>query len=154
MLCKGQLVIWTNKELSLDSTLTNLTSATIEKIAIANPQNAPYGIAAKELLNNLNLYDSIKTKLIFAENVAQLNQYIINKAADIGITAKSAVLAPKLHRVGKWKELPIKLYSPVEQYVVKLKTESPATEIAQKYMQYLSSYEATELLQKYGYYTN
>ncbi len=151
LFCKGHLVIWTNKNLSFDSTLISLTDPSIEKIAIANPQTAPYGIAAEELLKNLKLYDKIKSKLIYAENVAQLNQYVLNKAVSVGITAKSAVLASKLKGVGKWENLPLNSYSSVQQYVIGLRSAKTTKGKTEKYLSFLSSLKAKEILKDYGY---
>ncbi len=153
LFCKGTLVVWTNKDFIPDSTLTNLTNSNIEKIGIANPQNAPYGIAAEELLNNLGLFDSIKSKIVFAENVSQLNQYVINKAVDIGITAKSAVKSPKLKETGNWKEIDSKNYSVVNQFFIELKSQDNTSSMVDKYLKFLTSDMAKNILIKYGYST-
>ncbi|MDF1548706.1 MAG: molybdate ABC transporter substrate-binding protein [Bacteroidales bacterium] len=154
LFCKGVLVIWTNKDITIDSTLEMLKNDKLQKIAIANPQNAPYGIAAEEVLKRLHLYDEIKPKLIFAENVSQLNQYIINNACDVGITSKSAVLTSQLKNIGRWKELNPDLYSPVMQYVVALKSSTNQKESAKKYVEFLSSKKAVSILRAYGYEMN
>lgn len=151
LFCKGLLVIWTNKNILIDSTLEFIKSTDIQKIAIANPQNAPYGIAAEEILKNLNLYDTIKSKLIYAENVSQLNQYVLNKATDVGLTSKSAVLSPQLKNTGIWKELNHELYSPVMQYAVVLKSPAGQIEKAKKYVDFLKSKKAVSILNSYGY---
>jgi molybdate transport system substrate-binding protein len=154
LFCKGTLVIWTNKEFIPDSTLLNLTDPDIEKIGIANPQNAPYGIAAEELLKNLGIFDSIKAKIVFAENVSQLNQYVINKAVDIGITAKSAVKSPKLKQTGSWKEIDPKNYSAVEEYFVKLKSKQNGNGTVESFLKFLASDKAKNILNKHGYSTS
>jgi molybdate transport system substrate-binding protein len=151
LFCKGTLVAWTNKSLVPDSTLANLTDTEIKKIGIANPQNAPYGIAAEELLKKLGLYSSIKSKLVFAENVSQLNQYVLNNAVDLAITAKSAVLSSKLKGIGEWKEIDTINYSVVKQYFVELKSKKNAN-VVEKYLDFFSSHRTEEILNKYGYF--
>jgi len=150
--CSGSLVLWTNKDIPLDTTLKNFTASSIEKIGIANPQNAPYGIVAIELLKRLQMYDTIKLKLIYGENVSQLNQYVLNKAVSVGITAKSAVMAPKLKKVGKWKALPLNSYSPVKQFVVIIKkSKTKGGGLSLKYIEFLSSLKAKNILENHGY---
>ncbi len=154
LFCKGTLVIWTNKDLIPDSTLLSLTQPDIEKIGIANPQNAPYGIATEELLKNLGLYDTIKSKIVFAENVSQLNQYVTNKAVDVGITAKSAVLSPKLREVGSWKEIDSRDYSVVNQFFIELKPQNGNIDkVIDSYLKFLTTEKAKGILSKHGYYT-
>ena len=154
LFCKGVIIVWTNKDITLDSSLIFLKNPEIEKIAIANPKNAPYGIASEELLRNLNLYDEIKSKLIFAENVSQLNQYVINRATDVGLTSKSAVFIPKLKNTGKWKEIDTSLYTTVKQYVVELKRNDNPSPNTKKYIDFLFSEKAKKILKSYGYLTD
>lgn len=151
LFCKGMLVAWTNKNIPIDSILETLLSADIQKIGIANPQNAPYGIAAEEVLKKLNLFEKVKSKLIYAENVSQLNQYILNKVVDVGLTSKSAVLSPQLKNIGIWKEISPELYSPVMQYVVKLKFANKNSDGAKQYVEFLKGKKAKAILRAYGY---
>jgi len=95
LFCCGLVVYWTNKDLNLKGDILEIKSENIQKIAIANPQNAPFGIAAVEALNSVSVYDSIKPKVIFAENVSQISQYVLNNNVDVGFTSKSVVLSPK-----------------------------------------------------------
>lgn len=149
LFCYGSLVVWTNSQKNIDSNLTFLLKDSIRKIAIANPENAPYGIAAVELLKSLKLYDKIKSKLVFAENVAQLNQYILNKVADVGITAKSAVKSTKLLNVGKWVELSAENYNKIGQYYIVIDEKNSNINT---YLEFLKSIDAKHILQKHGYY--
>ncbi|NJO89518.1 MAG: molybdate ABC transporter substrate-binding protein [Chloroflexia bacterium] len=151
LFCKGTLVVWANKDFIPDSTLANLTNPAIEKIGIANPQNAPYGIVAEELLKNLGLYDSIKSKIVFAENVSQLNQYVTNKVVDIGITAKSAVMSPKLKNIGRWKEIDSENYSVVNQFFIELKSSKKGNDKIGSYLKFLTTEKAKNILVKHGY---
>src|SRR4051794_8712283 len=79
----GVLVLWTMRsDIKLSANLALLTSSAIQKIAIANPQTAPYGAAAVETMTYYKVYDSVKDKLVFGESISQTNQYIISKSAD------------------------------------------------------------------------
>ncbi|MBN1253418.1 MAG: molybdate ABC transporter substrate-binding protein [Bacteroidales bacterium] len=147
ILCNGVLVLWSNS--AIEPELNELTqNSDLKAIAIANPQNAPYGIAAVEVLKATNIYDSIQSKLIFAESVLQLNQYIVNKAAQVGFTSKSIVLSNKLKNVGKWTEIDENLYSPIEQFVLLLNENSNSAKV---YKQFLFSDKSKSILIKYGY---
>jgi molybdate transport system substrate-binding protein len=108
----------------------------------------------KKLLKNLGIFDSIKAKIVFAENVSQLNQYVINKAVDIGITAKSAVKSPKLKQTGSWKEIDPKNYSAVEEYFVKLKSKQNGNGTVESFLKFLASDKAKNILNKHGYSTS
>lgn len=150
-LCKGSLVAWTNNSINIDSSLAFLEEQQIKKIAIANPENAPYGIAAVELLSNLQLYNKIESKLVYAENVAQLNQYILNKVVDVGITAKSAVKSPKLLNVGKWVDISTDGYKEIGQYYI---VTNHKNNNLKTYQDYIESKEAKEIIKKHGYFFN
>jgi len=151
--CEGILILWTRKDMVPDSLLKFLTRSEIKKIAIANSKNAPYGIAALEVLNHLNLYHSIQYKLVYAENVSQLNQYLIGEMVDVGFTSKSAVLLPELTHKGNWIEVNPNLYNPINQYIVQLKSKKGANENAKKYIDFILSAKAQQILKEFGYKT-
>ena len=147
---RGQLVLWTLKDYS--PSLELLKSDEIKKIAIPNPELAPYGLASKDVLLTQNLYVSIKEKLIYGESVSQSNQFITTQSADIGFTALSVVLSPKMEGIGHWTIINPKYYFPIEQGMVILKSTERNTE-AELFYNYIFSSEAQKILQKYGYLT-
>ena len=151
LFCKGSLVVWTNKKKLLEPPLVNLADPKVGKIGIANPKNAPYGMAAEELLKNIGLYDSVRTKLVYAENVSQLNQYVLNEAVDIGITAKSAIMTSKLKGVGEWKAIDTAHHKSINQYLIKLKLKKLKTVKVNQYLNFLRSPKAKSIFNKYGY---
>lgn len=102
----GLLVLWTTKdEVKPDPTLKVLTSNAVKKIAIANPQTAPYGEASVEAMNYYKVYDKVKDKLVYGESISQTNQFIISGSAEIGFTAKSIVLADEMKGKGIWVDI-------------------------------------------------
>jgi molybdate transport system substrate-binding protein len=147
----GQLVLW-----SLDTTsrynVYNLTEQNIEHLAIANPETAPYGIAAKEVLLNINIWDKLEKIIVYGESVAQTNQYILSAAAEVGFTASSIVLSPINRNNGRWTTIPDSLYTPIAQGLVILKTSHKPQE-AEKFYQYLLSEPSQKMLRSYGYRT-
>lgn len=149
----GVLVLWTARDdIKPTADLSFLLQENIKKIALANPQTAPYGAAAEELLKTYKLYDRVQSKLVFGESIAQTNQFIITKSADVGFTAKSVVLADEIKGKGVWIELDRKAYKPIEQAAVILKHGGETNRIlSEKFYNYLYSKSAKEIFSKFGY---
>lgn len=149
----GTLVAWTlNNNLKLDETLSILKSNTVAKIAIANPKVAPYGQAAEEALKNLGIYNDVKEKLVFGESVAQTNQYIESRSADIGLTSKSTVLSNEAAGKGKWVEVIKGSYKNIAQSAAILKHGRDTNAAsARAFFDFLFSENGKTILRKYGY---
>lgn len=146
----GSLIIWSNS----DNTSTNLKSLNnnnIKHIAIANPKTAPYGIAAIEVLKQIGIYANIKSKLVFGENISQVNQFILSETAQIGFTSKSIVPFIKNNEKGNYTEINQELYSPIKQGVVVINQTTKETEKSIKFKQFLTSGKVNYILKKYGY---
>ena len=148
----GALVIWTMTDVDLSGGIEVLADANVKKIAIASPKTAPYGRQAVNALKHYDLYAQVGKKLVYGESIAQANQFITTKAADVGITAKSVVLAPQLKDKGQWIDVPKESYEPIAQGVVILKhAERGKMDEANKLVVFISSGEAGEIFKKYGY---
>ncbi|MBP6342695.1 MAG: molybdate ABC transporter substrate-binding protein [Candidatus Omnitrophica bacterium] len=148
----GALVIWTMTDVDLSGGIEVLADANVKKIAIASPKTAPYGRQAVNALKHYDLYAQVGKKLVYGESIAQANQFITTKAADVGITAKSVVLAPQLKDKGQWIDVPKESYEPIAQGVVILKhAERGKMDEANKLVDFISSGEAGEIFKKYGY---
>ncbi|WP_373057636.1 molybdate ABC transporter substrate-binding protein [Zunongwangia sp. H14] len=147
----GSLVLWTLKD-SLTPSVEILQDQRLKHIAVANPKTAPYGTAAIAFLKNKGLYKEVKPKLVFGESISSVNQFIFSESADIGFTAQSVVLSPKMKGKGAWIKLDPKSYPSIEQGVVLLpqKDEKKAKNAAEFY-KFLFSPEAQQILQDYGY---
>ena len=147
----GKLVLWSTQN-DITPNLNSLTDNRIEHIALANPKTAPYGIAATEVLNNLGIAQQVNAKLVFGESIAQTNQFILTKAADIGFTAKSVVVSPKLTEKGNYYTIPDSLYIPIEQGIVGLKHQDvEILKYANQFRAFMLSSEAQKILKEYGY---
>lgn len=146
----GSLVLWTLGNWPLNADLTLLTSSAVRHVAIANPATAPYGEAALSFLKRTKRLDQVKAKLVYGESIAQVNQYVLTGAAEVGFTAKSVVLDPTLTKRGHWIDLPATGYAPIAQGVVILKrTGQPKP--SRQFVQFLRSPEARRILQQFGY---
>jgi len=147
----GRLVLWVRTPTAPAGALhRTLTSPAVRHIALANPRIAPYGAAAEAALRFWNLYEAVQPKLVFAESIAQVNQYVLSGAAEVGFSAKSVVLDPDLRGKGRWQEVPPAAYAPLAQGVVTLKsTRQPAA--ARRFVAFLQSQKAKKIFQEYGY---
>ena len=128
-----------------EMSLFDLVNANIEKIAIANPEHAPYGAAAKDLLENTGLWDSIKDKLVYGNNVVQTTQFVSSKNADAGIVSISHAAASGF----EWEVIDEDLYDPIEQPIV-IVEESTNKDAAKEFISYLSKGDGKQKLEDYG----
>lgn len=146
----GKLVLWTVYE-NIEPSLLHLNDSNIKHIALANPKIAPYGIAAQEVLKHYGLEESTQEKLVFGESIAQCNQFILSKAAEIGFTAKSVVLSPQMKNQGNWIDIDDETYSPIAQGMVIIKHKKRSEKSALEFYRFLLSEEAQDILIKFGY---
>ncbi len=140
---KGKLVLWTVVE-SIKPNLHTLSKSETKRIAMANPKTAPYGRAAKEVLEKKKI--PLEEKLVYGESISQVNQFVLSKAVEVGFTAKSVVL---FKQQGEWTEVPLTLYNPIKQGVVSIKNGKNSTQNARLFLAFLFSEEGKKILQKY-----
>ena len=145
----GRLVLWSKIE-GMSLRLDSLNHKVLNHIALANPKMAPYGMAAKEVLENLGLYEALEDKLVFGESVAQCNQFIISKSAEMGFTAKSVVLSRNAKDQGHWIDIDPSLYAPIAQGAVIIRQNELQAE-AKAFYEFLFSDRAALILEEYGY---
>lgn len=147
----GALVLLSAKEQDFSLGIQLLKEKYIKKIAIAN-KNAPYGMAAFEVLENSQLQDAVKHKLVYGDSISQTLSYTL-RATDLGFVAKSALFTPQLSKFKEnrhWIEVSQKLYTPITQGIVILKRASKNSE-ALAFYEFILSTRAQKILQKYGY---
>ncbi len=148
---QGGLVIWSSK-LLLDNQNWRDHFNQVAKIAIANPEMAPYGEQAIQFFNYYDLYSNLKNKLVYGESISQTNQYILSGACELGITAKSVVLSPPIKDKGSWTEVPTESYKPIEQgLVITHFGQEKHPEQSKAFVDFLFSAQAKAILEKYGY---
>jgi molybdate transport system substrate-binding protein len=120
----GHLVIWMPPDASLNVSRDGwnaLLDERVQKIAIANPEHAPYGRAAIAALKNAGIYERVKAKLVYGENISQAAQFVQSGNAQAGILAKSLALSPSL-RDGKNWNIPSDLHPTILQGALVLKS--------------------------------
>jgi molybdate transport system substrate-binding protein len=127
-----------------------LLDPSISKIAIANPEHAPYGRAAVAALRHENLYDKVAAKFVLGENISQTASFVVSGSADIGIVALSLALAPGMKEKGRYFEIPKDDYPAIEQAAVILKS-SANKETARQFVAFLGTPALQDLLRSYGF---
>lgn len=138
--------------IKVDSNLQGLTellkSGELQRFAIANPQHAPYGQQAVEVLRKLGLWQAIRQQLVYGENVAQATQFALSGSADGGIVALSSILSPTMEDRLRYAEIDSGLYDPLQQHMVLLKNAGAA---AKDFYAYLQQPAARAILMRYGF---
>lgn len=146
----GKLVLYSTtldvEQMGLDA----LQNPSVKKIAVANPETAPYGERSVELLKKLGLYEKAKAKLVIAENISQAAQYAFTGNAEIGFMALSLALAPEMAGKGSCFVVPAKWYKPVEQACILIKTPTLNTGAA-KFRAFVLSKATKPIWEKFGY---
>lgn len=150
----GRIVLFAphGSPLALDSELDGLAQRLANgrsgRIAIANPEHAPYGRAAQQALRARGLWEAVQPHLLFGENVSQAAQFAASGNADGGIIAYSLALGPALRERGTFVLLPQALHAPLRQRMVLLAQASPA---AERLYEYLRSPASRAILERYGF---
>jgi molybdate transport system substrate-binding protein len=147
---RGTLVLWARKDSHLPPpSLDLLRNPGLKRLAIANPDRAPYGRAAVAALTSLKLYDALKPSLVTAGNIAQAAQFVDSGNADAGLISLTSALTPELASGGVYFIIPRDLYPPIEQgAVIVSKTTQRAS--AHKLLDFLLSAPVQAQLAKTG----
>jgi molybdate transport system substrate-binding protein len=149
----GKLVLWVPANSPLDverQGMAVLLDSSVRKIAIANPQHAPYGRAAVAALKHAGLYDRLSDRFVMGENVSQAAQFAESGNAQAGFVALAHAMSPAVKSLGKFWVVPADYYPPLEQGVVVLSRSLHKKEAAD-FLQYLRTKDASEVLRQYGF---
>jgi molybdate transport system substrate-binding protein len=148
----GKIVIWVPNDSKLDvsSGLRSLLNPSIKKIAIANPQHAPYGQATVAAMKKEEVYDKVVDKFVLGENISQTASFVISGSADVGIVALSLALSPNMKDKGRYGEIPPGEYPPIEQACVILNS-SKNKETARQFLSFVKTSAVADILRTYGF---
>jgi molybdate transport system substrate-binding protein len=146
----GRIVLWSPTRDASKMTLKDLDDPKLNKIAVANPAHAPYGKRAEEALRAVGLWDKLKDKIVFGENIAQTAQFVQAGAADIGVIALSLAKSPELASKGGYALIPEKLHAPLEQAFVITK-QGGENALAKAFANFMSTKEARQIMIRYGF---
>ena len=127
-----------------------LSKGRFEHLAIANPKTAPYGLAAEQTLKKLDLWDSLKDRMVQGENIGQTFQFVFSKNAQLGFVALSQVLDPKINGSGSRWDVPASFHDPLEQEVVLLMTGQNHSG-AKAFLEYVKGDKSRAIIERFGY---
>ncbi len=146
----GQLVLWSRDSgVSIDG-LDALQNPKVTKIAMANPRIAPYGLAARQVLDNAKIYGAVQGKLVLGENISQAYQFAYTRSAQVGFVALSQVIAA-VPETDYWI-VPPQLHEPIQQSAVML-NRAEGNSAAMQFFEFLFSDAAEKLITGFGYVT-
>lgn len=147
----GRLTLW-----SPNSNVVNgdgpaiLSKGSFEHLAIANPKTAPYGMAAEQTMKKLNLWESLKDRIVQGENIGQTFQFVFSKNAQLGFVSLSQVLDPKINGSGSRWDVPATFHDPLEQAAVLLMTGQNHT-AAKAFLNYVKGDKSKAIIERFGY---
>lgn len=142
----GQLVLYSVEEGKVTGPET-LEAAEFERIAIANPETAPYGKAAVETMQSLGVYEALQPKIVQGQNIGQAYQFVETGNAEVGFVALGQV--SQTDAGSRWV-VPQEHFEPIRQDAVLLKT-GEANPAAAAFLEFLKGDEASAIIEKYGY---
>jgi molybdate transport system substrate-binding protein len=143
----GKLVLW-SPILATEAELRKvLQQVEFNYLAIANPKVAPYGRATKQVLQHLDLWDKLPTRMVRGENIGQTLQFIHSGNAQLGFIAQSQLAQLDRNKAGSYWQIPQSLYSPIEQQMVLL-VDSVAS---REFMAYIKTPSAAKIIHDLGY---
>ncbi|RMH81444.1 MAG: molybdate ABC transporter substrate-binding protein [Acidobacteria bacterium] len=148
----GRLVVWVHKDSGLEPSKFPqiLLDPKVRRIAIANWEHAPYGVAAKQVLESYGVFDKIKDKLVLGENVAQTASYVYSGAADVGIIPLSLAVASSMEKVGTYWLVPEDKHLPIVQGYGITKT-GENSQAVRRFYEFVGSPKARRIFIKYGF---
>lgn len=146
MYARGRIVVWTRQDVPPPASFGDLADGRFKQVAIANPEHAPYGRAARQALTSLGLWDTIRPRLVYGENVQQTLQFAQSGNADAAIVALSLALVSDGNRV----DIPADLYEPIVQALVLCKG-SGRRDAAAGFAAFLGSDEGRAIMRRYGF---
>jgi molybdate transport system substrate-binding protein len=149
---RGRLVLWTRTSTGIDVRrgLSVLANARVRRVAIANPEHAPYGRAAVAALRTAHLYDAVKGKLVLGENISQTAQLADSGNADVAVIALSLALGPALRKSGAYQEIAASAHPPIDQAAVVV--GAPRNKAAaSRFLTFISQPDVQQLLRRNGF---
>lgn len=149
----GQLALWVPNQSQLDveqKGMDVLQDPSVKKIAMANPQHAPYGRAAAAALKHYGLSEKVADRIVLGENISQAAQFVESGNAQIGFVALAHVMAPAVQGKGRYWKVPADAYPPLDQGVVVI-SRSPHQQEATAFLEYLKSAEGAAVLKRFGF---
>ena len=146
----GKLVLWSRNAKLVDSEGKVLSSITYKHLSIANPELSPYGMAAKEVLSKINLWEKKQSVLVLGESIAQSYQFVASGNAELGFVSLSQIKNGQKQPEGSFWLIPGSMYSELKQDAVVLE-KGKTNKVAIEILDFIKSDEARKAIQESGY---
>jgi molybdate transport system substrate-binding protein len=144
---RGRLTLWTHADSALQvEAVSDLLQPEVRRLAIANPEHAPYGMAARQVLQTAGVWETIQSKLVFGENVRQTLQFAETGDVDVALVPLSLSITSN----GHWTLIPEDLHSPIDQ-ALGVVADSPRQAQARDFAALVTGPEGQTILHKYGF---
>jgi molybdate transport system substrate-binding protein len=144
---RGRLTLWTRADSVIAvETVEDLLRPEVQRVAIANPEHAPYGMAARQALQTAGIWDAVQPKLVLGENVRQTLQFAETGDVDVAIVPLSLSVTSD----GHWVFLPEDLHAPIDQ-ALGIVADSPRQAQARDFAAFITGPEGGATLRKYGF---
>ena len=150
---RGRITLWTRADSPLRiERIEDLIRPEVQRIAIANPDHAPYGMAAREAMQTAGVWEAVQAKLVLGENVRQTLQYAETGNVDVAIVALSlSVPAAALGgEPGRWTLIPQELHRPIEQALAVVEGSKNEAE-ARAFAAFVNGPQGRPVMRKYGF---
>jgi molybdate transport system substrate-binding protein len=148
----GHIVIWSPSDSEINAAKDGWKSfldRRVKKIAIASPEHAPYGRAAVAAVKKAGIYEQVKDKLVYGENISQAAEFVQSGNAQMGIVALSLAISPAMKNGNRW-EITADSYPPIEQAAVLLKA-SKNKDVARRFLDFVSGPQGRQILERFGF---
>jgi len=144
---QGRIVLATARAIGWKLTeLRGLTGPNVRHVAIANPAHAPYGKAAEEALRKAGVWDAVRPKLVYGENIRHTLQFLQTGAAEAGMVALSVANVPEID----WVPIDPRLHAPLNQATAVVR-RSPRPELGLAFIQFVNGPEGRPIMKRYGF---
>ncbi|WP_291382842.1 molybdate ABC transporter substrate-binding protein [Demequina sp.] len=142
----GRIVLWAPAGVALPRSIEDLTAHQYRRVAIANPEHAPYGLAAQQALQSAGVYEQVQSRLVYGENISDTFRIAQSGNADVGMVALSLAIADG----SDYTVIPADLHEPLEQALVVTST-GPRGETATAFADMIGSPAGREVMARYGF---
>jgi len=144
---RGRITLWTHADSKLKiEKLEDLARPEVQKVGIANPEHAPYGTAARQAMQTLGIWEQVKEKTVFADNVRMALQFAETGNTDVSVVALSISLQSK----GRWVLIPQELHKPLDQALAVMKDTKNEHE-ARRFAAFINGPQGRPIMRKYGF---
>ena len=144
---RGRITLWTPNESPLRlQGIADLARPEVMRIAIANPDHAPYGLAARQALQSAGIWERVQSKLVYGDNIRQTLQYAETGNVEVAIVA----LSLSMESNGRWSLIPEELHQPLDQGLAIMKT-TKNEKAARAFAAFIAGPQGQAIMKKYGF---